>query len=145
MFIIMAFRLGDWKQVQDMQYYLTITWQGAKKREFLLAHKNNSTSQRLSMKVKSNVPCNLEMLIQQALIQALTSNMSLTKLTHNVFIVEKWAFFFLLNFVWPNKGHHLNQFNGPSIQHKVVLSYNLIRVVFIVFIAEAKFKKLERR
>ena len=41
------------------------------------------------MKVKSNVPCNLEMFIQQALIQALTSNMSLTKLTHNVFIVEK--------------------------------------------------------
>ena len=41
------------------------------------------------MKVKSNVPCNLEMFIQQALILTLTSNMSQTKLMHNVFIVEK--------------------------------------------------------
>ena len=41
------------------------------------------------MKVKSNVPCNLEMLHQQALILTLTSNMSQTKLMHNVFIVEK--------------------------------------------------------
>ena len=30
---------------------------GVKKGEFLLAHENNSTSQRLSMEVKSNAPC----------------------------------------------------------------------------------------
>ena len=46
------------------------------------------------MKVKSNAPSNLEMFIQQALILTLTSNMSQTKLMHNVFIVEKMSIFF---------------------------------------------------
>ena len=50
------------------------------------------------MKVKSNVPCNLEMLHQQALILTLTSNMSQTKLMHIVFIVEKMSIFFSFEF-----------------------------------------------
>ena len=113
---------------------LTIIWEGAKKREsFYSLMKTISTSQRLSKKVKSNAPSNLEMFIQQALIPTLTSNMSQTKLMHNVFIVEKWAFFFFWILFGRNKGQHLNQFNGPCIQHKGVLSYNLIRVVNFIY------------
>ena len=81
----MASCLGDWKQVKDMRFDNHLT-RGQKERVFIPSQKQ---SQKLSMKVKSNAPCNLEMFIQQALILTLNSNMSLTKLTHNVFIVEK--------------------------------------------------------
>ena len=59
--------------------------------------------------------------IQQAVIQCNLKREP--NQMHSVFIVEKWAFFSFWILFGRNKGQHLDQFNGPCIWHKVVLSY----------------------
>ena len=47
--------LGDRKQVQDARFDSHLT--GVQERNFLFAHENNSSQQRVSEKGKTNSPC----------------------------------------------------------------------------------------